>query len=901
MRTRGGWRGRGRRLDREFEAEMAHHLEREREKLERAGVPAAEAARRARAIFGGRDDAAEGIREARGGAGLATVGQDLRFALRLWRRAPAQSAAIVLTLALGLGANAAIFNLINAALLRPLPVPHAEQLAQLLVAQPGQAQPGDTFASPVLRQLREQTRVFQGVMGFRDAPKIDVEFQGHGELSAGQFVTGDYFPTLELRPELGRLFSMADETAAGANPVAVLSDQYWRSRFAGNAGIVGAQLVINNAPFRVAGVAPPGFFGVQPGTHIDVFVPVTMVGAVSPSLAALHTPFDILTSPVRPWLDVLARLQPALTPARAAAQLQPAFHVAMESAANGLAGLPFDSPAARNALLESRLIAVDGGTGLAALRQRFSRPLWILLGIVALLLLLACTNIASVLLAQGAARERELATRRALGASRSRLVRQFFTESVCLGLAGGVLAWLVAERGTPLLVRLASPSTAPVSLDLHFDPRVWAFLISAAALSVLLFGLAPARAAARQTGRVQTSSGLRLGNRLAAVQVALSLVLVVGAGLLAGSLRDLTHVDPGFNPNQVLLLSLDPGSVGIQRGNPALVPLDQRLLARLRALPGVRAATLSVHDPLDRRGATSAVVVPGVPPQAGAGFRVVGVEAAGPEYFSTLQAPLLAGRDFAASDAAGAPKVVIINRALRDQYFGSEDAVGRQLRMAGYRGDASPLTVIGVVANIKTHDLREAPEPMAYVAFLQYPESGVTVELRTALAPEALADAAVRAIGEIAPRLPVYNLRSLEQQVDDSLVQERLLARLAVAFSVLALLLASVGLYGVLGHAVSRRTREIGVRMALGARRAAVAGMILRDGLITAGIGIGLGLAAALLAARSLGSQLHGLSASDPLTYAAAVGLVLAVTCAASLIPALRALHVDPIQALRCD
>jgi len=837
-----------------------------------------------------------------------SVWQDVRYSLRALRKSPTFSLLVIASLALGIGANTAIFSLIDAALLRMLPVRNPGQLVEFKNINPSIGM-NDAFGYAAFQELRAGTQVLSGLIAFRKLYDIDFEVNGHGGLTIGQLVSGEYFSVLGVRAILGRTILPGDEQAAGQSPVAVIGYDYWRERFALDPKVVGKKIVLNNSPFTIIGVTPPEFFGLEPGERVDVSVPLTMVAQMRPDFAMSGTRYDVLTTPFRNWLYVMARLKPGVTKEQAAAGLGPIFAQAMRESAESVAGVPFDSPQVRQAFLATKLQLDSAGQGLATLRQRFSKPLWIVMAVVALLLVVTCANIANLLLARGNARQREIAVRLAMGAGRGRLIRQLIAESVLLAIAGGALGLLLAFWAGRSLLLLMSHARSPVVLNVHPDAAVLVFTLFISLFTALLFGMVPAWRAARlhltpaalqsMRGSGKTSGRSRFGNALVVVQVAVSLVLMIGAGLLTRSLVNLKDFYPGFNQDHVLLFSINPLMTGYRQNQ--LVSLYQRLLDHVQAIPGVRSATFSVHSPLTPGFSTSQVRVEGPKSAPDHELSPAGVEAVGPEYFRTLQTPVLLGRDFTAADRSGAPMVAVMNQTAAQFYFGGDNPIGRRVSMPGYRGDSSWVQLVAVVEDAKYHDLREQPTPMVYIPLFQSPESGVTFEIRTGMNPAAAATAVLNAVQATDGRLPVFGVKTLQDQLDDSLVEERLVASLSSAFGVLALLLAGVGLYGLMAYAVNRRTNEIGIRMALGAEPLQIARMVLRETLLLVGLGLAIGIPASMIASRLIASELYGLAPGDAITILLATAVMAGIAALAGYLPARRASRVDPMIALRYE
>lgn len=895
--------------DRERAEELGTYLEIETEENMARGMSAEQARQAAHRKLGNPTLIREEIYRMNSITFLENLWQDVRYSLRTLGKARAFTLVVIASLALGIGANTAIFSLINAALLKMLPVKKPEQLVQFKSDGPVFGLNNQQFSYQALKEFRKRNRVFSGVVAFRKLYDMDLEVNGQSGLATGQVVSGDYFSVLGIEPAIGRLITPADETVAGQNPVAVISYDYWQRRFGLDPGLVGKNIVLNNSPFMIIGVTAPEFFGLQPGERIDVSVPVTMIAQVRPDFAVAGTRFDVLTSRIRSSLYVMARLGSGVTKAEAMANLEPIYRQAMREAAEGLSGLPFDSPAARQGLLQTKLRLDSVGQGLAALRQQFSKPLWILMAAVALLLLVTCANVANLLLARANARQKEIAVRLTLGAGRWRTIRQLIAESVLLAIGGGILGLLLAFWASRSLLATMSHSDSPISLNVRPDATVLGFTLLVSLFTALLFGFVPAWRAAQlnlssalvESTRTSARGARRskLSRLLIISQVAVSLVLLIGAGLLGRSLQNLKDFYPGFNKDGVLLLSINPLMCGYNQAQ--LVPLYRRLLDRFRAIPGVRLATFSVHSPLSQNFSSTTLTVGGHKPRPGEELRPVDVEVVGPEYFKTMGTQVLVGQDFTAADRAGAPKIAIVNEALARHYFGEESPIGRQINIPGYRGDASSLQIVAVVKDAKYHDLREQASPVVYIPGFQFPESGVTYEIRTATNPLNETTAVLGAIKAIDSRLPVLNIKTLNEQVDDSLVQERLVASLSSLFGLLALTLAAVGLFGLMTYVINRRAGEIGIRMALGATRGQIAAMVLRETLLLVFTGLVVGIPLAIGASRLITNQLYGLKPDDPVTILIASLVMTSIAVLAGYLPARRASRVDPMVALRCE
>ncbi len=894
--------------DEERARELEAYLEIETQENVARGMPLEEARHAARRRLGNPTLIREEIYRMNSIVFFESLWQDVRYSLRTLVKSPPLTVVVISSLGLGIGANTAIFSLINAALLKMLPVRNPEQLVEFKSISPAIGL-NDAFSYPAFKEFRDRNQTLSGVLAFRKLHDIDFEVNGQGGLANGQVVSGDYFSVLGVNAIIGRTMTPEDDKIAGGNAVAVIGYDYWQERFALDPAVVGRKVVLNNSPFTIVGVTPPEFFGLQPGERIDVSVPITMMAQVSPGFAAKGTPYDVLTAPFRNWLYVMARLKSGVTNKQAVANLEPIIHQTMREAAEGLTGLPFDSPAARKAFLATSLRFDSGGQGLAALRQQFSKPLVIIMAVVALLLLVTCANVANLLLARANARQKEIAVRLTVGAGRLRLIRQLITESILLAVCGGGLGLLLAFYAGRSLLVLMSHSRSPISLSVEPDSTVLGFTLLVSILTALLFGIIPAWRAAQldltptliqnTRGSSRVSSGSRLVRPLVILQIAVSLVLMIGAGLLTRSLENLKDFYPGFNKENVLLLSLNPGMIGYKEDQTNT--LYRTLLDRIGALPGVHATSFSMAAPLSGNFSSTEANVEGYKPRSGKELAPVGVNIVGPAYFKALETPILLGRDFTIADQAGAPKVAIINETMGHYYFGNTNPVGRRISMPGWIGDPSWFEIVAVVKDAKYHDLREQATPMVYMPLFQSSVTGVTFEVRTAMNPASATSVVLKAIKQTDSRLPVYAVKTLSDQLDDSLVEERLVASLSTMFGALTLMLACVGLYGLMAYAVTRRTNEIGIRVALGAKRAQIAGMVLRETLLLVILGLAIGIPAAMGSSRLIASELYGLKPGDPITILVASSVMAGIAALAGYLPARRAAKVDPMVALRYE
>jgi predicted permease len=853
-------------VEAELDEELQFHLERQIELQIAQGVAPEEARNAALRAVGGMAQIKEECRDMRKVNLLENLMQDLRYAGRTFRKSPGFTAIAVLSLAFGIGTNTAIFSLIDAVLLKSLPVNHPEELAALEPLSP-EGKRGWGFSYPAYLDLRDANHVFSGLLAASGPRQIEVGIGADTEPAQNKIVSSTYFSVLGVRPILGRAFNNQDDGLQ----VAVISHRFWKQSFGGSDSVLGRQIALEGVPFTIVGVAPPGFFGEAVGEAPDIWASVSLEQAQRRNDRGYV------------WLNLMGRLKPGVKASQAAAELNLI--------------LTHTGPA------NAEHTAVEpGGRGLSGLRDRFTDPLRILMAVVAVVLLIACANLASLLLARATARQREIATRLAIGAGRGRLVRQLLTESVLLAAMGGMLGVLFATWSSRLLLDLVVGGGRPIALDLRPDVRILLFAGMISLVTGMLFGLAPALQA---VGR-DVAPALKLGARslagrgrrwglkdaLIVAQVALSLLLLVVGGLFIRTLQNLKDQDTGFRAGNILSVEL-----GAQRGyQPQWPALEVRLLERMRAIPGVQAASVSFNGTLSDSGSgVGGLKIDGYIPRSPEDQRSR-ADWVGPGYFETAGIPLLDGRDFTLADNTAAPKVALVNQTLARHYFGNSPAVSRRFEF-----NKESYEIIGVVKDAKYIDLREPSPRLVYFASLQRTGGIHALEVRTAGSPLAFAGTVRTAIREIDPRLRLGIVTTVQQRIDRKLSREHLVADLAAFFGGLTVLLVAIGIYGTLAYSVAQRTNEIGIRMALGAQPWSVLRMVLRDILLVLAAGLAVGVAAVMACGQLVASMLFGLKPTDATTIALAALVLSAMALAAGYIPARRASRVDPLAALRAE
>lgn len=880
----------------DLDREVQNHLDLEADEQRERGLSAEEARHAARRALGNPTRIKEITREIWGFMSIDRIRQDLRYALRTMRSTPALTTVALLSLGLGIGANTAIFSLLNAVILRDLPVHNPEQLVQFTYTTPG---PGPNnwnswMGYPQFERFRDKNTTLSGVFGGTGVGRLNLAYRGSSGLAQGDAYTTNFFSVLGVQPQSGRFF-LPDEEKTGA-PVVVLSDRYWRSRFGEDPSIVGASVTINQIAFTVIGIAPREFRGISVGTGPDLWVPLRAIDRLQPRNSRWTESFSS-------WMMIAGRLRDGVSLESAQAELDVIHRqlLAEQLAASELR----NRENMQRFVRESRLVLRPGAKGMfSGLRDRYGFPLKLLMVVAGIVLLVACANVANLLLARASNRQREIAVRLALGAGRARVVRQLLTESVLLASVGGGLALAIAWWGSDILVRMISTGDTPIPLDVRPDWRVFGFTAVISLATGVIFGLAPALRgtridpgpAIREGARSIIRSSRVLDRSLVVVQVALSVVLIVGAGLFTRSLQNMLGVDLGFVRENVLMFSVDAKLGGHSSERAGAV--YREILDRLRNLRDVHFAAASLVRPVDDHFYLVDVV------RSLDGRRLaerdeirVAWNATSPGYFATVGTPILLGRDFELRDNESAPEVVIVNESFVRRAFPGQNPIGRRVEQAN---------IVGVVKDSHYNGVRDQPRPVLYRPLFQYGRSQgfqwgfVSYQMRYR-SGQGLVDEARREVAAVDRNLPVFRIKTLRAQTEASLLRERLLAMLSSYFGGLALLLACLGLYGLMAYAVSRRTAEIGIRVALGARRGHVMWIVLRETFLLSLAGIALGIPLAVWMARYIKTLLFGVEPADPVTILAATSLLMVIAGISGYLPARRALRVDPTVALRCE
>jgi len=900
------------RIESELHREFEFHLEEQIRENLAAGMAPEEARYQALRRMGGITQIQERCRDERGLAWLEVTLQDLRYAFRSLRKTPAFTMVAVLSLALGIGANTAIFSLIDSVLLSSLPVKDPKQLVFVRTNRVkfGNFQVSTTILNRDVDQMRQQATEVEGIASSEQEGRLNVAVNGRADLAAGDFVSGNYFQVLGVSAQIGRTILPADDSengASGGGWPAMITNGYWQRRFGRDPGVLGRKVLINTIPFVIVGVLPPGFDGLSIDERADLMMPTIVHAQVAAGSASVGFPHPD-SSPG----EILARIKDGTSKTKAAAELTVIFRNA-ELSVEKLG-------AAQKESLARRFIEFEpAARGSSFLRQRFSEPLRVLMVVVVLVMLIACANIAGLLLAKASARQKEIAIRLSLGSSRRRIIRQLLTESLLLSVLGCLagITFAVFARGITLELGAGSAGRAS-GLAMPWDLRMLAFLAAVCVLNALLFGIVPALRATnvdpqevlKTSQSTQHSARLPLGRFLVAAQLALSLALVVGSGLFLATLRNLYEIDLGFSRENLLMATLDPHLAGfdVKQAKDAYI----QMLQGLKTLPSVKSASLMNNRLFSGKAHFSNAKVPGYVPQNGedpANTWTLEYDV-GPRYFETMRMPLVRGRDFTAQDDEDAPLVVIVNEAMARHYFAGKDPLGQKVLLGktfkDRRGaDKNMAEIVGLVRNAHYFDVNDEQQEAIFAPALQLPsddfDSEQTLPIRTGDNPLRVAGDLRAVVHRIDPNLPLFDVTTMTGQLDRSLSRPRLMAVFSSFFGMLALTLSAIGLYGVLAYAVTKRTGEIGVRMALGANRVSILNLILSETMRLVGIAIAAGIVMAWTASRLIKSMVYGVTTHDARVFFLSVLLLLVVALLAALMPARRAVQIDPMVALRCE
>lgn len=848
---------------------------------------------------------------------MNTLLQDIRYALRVLVKSPGFAAVAALTLALGIGANTAIFTVLNSVLLNDLPVEHPEQL--VLLTNPNEQGGGigfndgvrDVLTYPEFQAIAHNNSVFSGVLAASSfTTDLPAEPEGSGGSAEAapahvKLVSGSYFSVLGVDPILGRAFGTEVDNLRDANPVVVISYGFWRERFAGASDVIGRKLRVLEATYTVIGVTPPQFHGETAGDNPEIFVPLSMQNEIIPGRDFLSPETNHFHK--AEWLQVMGRLKSGVSLAQAKGAIGGEFHQMMQAEAVGMTAHD------KQQYMTQTLSVTDGGRGASTLRGDFGKPLEILMAVVGLILLIACANIANILLARAAARQKEIAVRVALGAGGARLVRQMLTESILLAVVGGVVGLLFAEWAEVALLRMVAAGNGPVPLALHPNGEILAFTLGVSVLTGILFGLAPAlrakrvdlnsvlKAAARGfSGTASRPGRVPVGKVLVVAQVALSLLLLVVAGLFVRSFRNLSQSNLGYDRDHIVQFDTNAVTYGYQRAE--VIPLYEQILERIRAIPGVRAASLSDNGLLSGTDSQDPFTLEGEgKPREDEEVRYDWV---GPGFFAAAGIPILEGRDIGPQDSGNGQRVGVVNETFARRFFPHANPIGQRVTIRESNGYFD-FVVVGVAADSKHRSVRENPFPRFYAPYFN-PEGSswptrATFVVRTFGKPAGVSSSIRTAVKDVAANLPPATTETMDQQLADSLATDRMITELSGAFGVLAIILVSIGLYGIMAYTVSGRTNEIGIRVALGAQRSNVLWLVLKESLVLVLGGVVIGVPIVFAAGKWIASLLFGVKPADPLALILATLLMLVIGVAACYVPAARAMRVDPIVALRYE
>jgi putative ABC transport system permease protein len=895
---------RKRRVESDLNEELCFHLEKLIEENVAKGMDAEEARYAAQREFGGIEQMKEEGRDSWGVRFINELSQDLRYGLRQLRRNPGFTAVAVLTLALGIGANTAIFSVVNALMLRVLPVRAPEQLVAIgnpmhVHSWSNGTPRTDIFSYPLYCQVRDHNSVFSSVLASSHIDSLQIRIDGGAEKARGRLVTGNYFETLGVEPLLGRTFTSEEDRVPGSDPAVVISYGYWRDRFSGDPAAIGRTVRLNNYPFTIIGVTPPGFYGEVVGDRPELWVPMMMEPEVLPGRDFLETP-DIST------LLLMGRLRPGVTLPQARENVTAVVKRALIESLS--ARLTADDRSAMRTM-KFNVEVSPGGRGLSRLREEFSTPLLLLMCLVGAVLLVACVNVANLMLARSTARHREFAVRLAIGAGRGRIFRQVMTEVMLLAFAGGLLGLLVARWASAALVALASRGSTN-RLALGLDWRVLTFVASVCLLVGLLFGLAPALRSlkpdldsALKEGSRGTSGGWGRADRiLVGSQIALGVLVLMASALLVRSLRKLQEVDLGYSRDHLVLARVDLITSGYK--GPQILDETRKLLDGLASLPGVRSVTVSSNGLFSGDESSDDISIPGFTPIRKGDLHAADDEV-GPDYFSTIGVPIVLGREINQQDFQSGARVIVVNESFAKFYFGRRNPLGQKVYIADTDHPGQPpFQIVGVARDVRDHGIRAAVRRRVYA-----PMSGATFdlegapnfEIRAAGNPRALVGSVRKKILDLDPDVIVDSIETADNLVTNSVTPQVLVAKLSALFGVLVLALVFVGVYGTLSYRVAGRTREIGVRMALGATRRDVLWMVAREACLMLLVGVVVGVSGGIAAIRLFRSMLFGVSAADPISIGASAAILAVISLIAAVVPARRAAKVDPMVALRYE
>jgi len=897
-----------------IETELRTHIELRAEDLRRTGLTPTEALRRARIEFGNLEKHKEDIRASIGLRLFDELRADLRYAARMLRRSPGFTAVAIASLALGIGANTIIFTLAKGILLDRLAVPQPNQLRLFAIIRDNHSPLhrfwGDFYKTPdgrsithsisypvyqLMRQQNLAKPVLEDLFAFRylgDFNRFTATVDGHAGTVTGELVSGNFYQQLGVQPVLGRAIQPSDDGAPGSGPVAVISDGLWARLFGRSPSVIGKTIQLNLIPITIVGVNPPSFTGAASvQTSPDVFLPFSMQPTLMPSQHA-----SLLQDPNQWWMSIMGRARPGVSDEAVRA----AFAVWLDQDIHATVAVPKDAS-------KPDFVLESGGQGLAAATHVYAAPIYVLSVLTGFVLLLACANLANLLLARSAARQREMSVRLALGASRSRVLCQVLTESLLLSSLGGLAGFALGYLGRNIIPHLLSSAWRPAPLNARFDLRIFAFTAGVSIFTGILFGLAPAWQATRTDinaslkGAASSATRRRkglAGKSIVVFQIALSMLLVVGAGLFARTLINLNTTSLGFDPHNLLLFTIQAPPTRYPA--PQNIALHQRIEDRLAEVPGVESVT-PVENPLLAHNISNTTFQPTDQPKPTGDNRYRDVNTVGRNFFATYRIPILYGRSFGPTDTATSPLVAVINQSLAHSVYPNADPVGKTFATERNQGDPETIyQIIGVSADAKYDQLQGDPPPTFYTLYRQAKgEQFLTYTIKTQLSPTAILPALRNAVESIDKDLPLRDIRTQTEQIEDSISQQRLFAALTAGFGILALILACIGIYGIMAYNVARRTSEIGIRMALGARSRQVLLMVLRESTVLAIIGVAAGLTAAFALTRFIRAMLYGLQPTDPATLIVATLILLAIAITSAYGPARRASRIDPMQALR--